>query len=132
MLVVPKLLVTDDDSAFRRVVCEGLMRQGFQVTEASDGREALDLLDSSEVHVLLVDIHMPHVTGLDVVRHLQDRPASPPCVLMSAGVDDEIRREAKRMRAYQVLSKPVRLAQLTTIVCGALAERYDWRPPQNS
>lgn len=132
MLVVPNLLVTDDDPAFRQVVCEGLVRRGFHVTEASDGREALQLIERSEVHVALVDFHMPHVTGLDVIRHLHDRPASPPCVLMSAELDDDIRREAERMRAYQVLSKPVRLAQLTKIVCGALVERYGWRPPSNA
>lgn len=132
MLVVPNLLVTDDDQAFRQVVCEGLVRRGFRVTEASDGREALDLIERSEVHVALVDFHMPHVTGLDVIRHLHDRPESPPCVLMSAELDDDIRREAERMRAYQVLSKPIRLAQLTKIVCGALVECYGWHMPQDA
>jgi CheY-like chemotaxis protein len=71
---------------------------------------------------------MPRVTGLDVIRHLRERPQSPPSVLMSAELDDEIRREAERMCAYHVLSKPVRLKRLTDIVCGALAEVYGWRP----
>lgn len=132
MFVVPNLLITDDDPAFRQVVSEGLVRRGFRVTEASDGREALELIERSEVHLALVDFHMPHVTGLDVIRHLHGRPASPPCVLMSAELDDEIRREAERMRAYHVLSKPVRLAQLTKIVCGALVDRYGWRPPDHA
>ena len=130
MLVIPNLLVTDDDSAFRKAVCEGLSRRGFQVTEASDGQEAIDVIDRCKVHMALIDVHMPRVTGLDVIRVLHGRPQSPPCVLMSAELDDEIRREAERMRAYQVLSKPVRLAQLCEIVCGALAEVYDWRPPR--
>ena len=132
MLVVPNLLVTDDDKAFREVVCEGLVRRGFRVTEACDGREALDVIEHSQVHVALVDIHMPNETGLDVIRHLHDRPASPPCVLMSAELNDEIRREAQRMQAYEVISKPVRLTHLTTIVSDALVEYYGWQPPRNS
>jgi two-component system chemotaxis response regulator CheY len=130
MFDVPNLLVTDDDSAFRQAVCEGLTRRGFQVTEATDGQEAIEVIGRSKVHVALVDIHMPRVSGLDVIRHLWGRPESPPCVLMSAELDDEIRREAERLHAYQVLSKPIRLGQLTDIVCGALSDIYGWHPPR--
>lgn len=128
MLVIPNLLVSDDDAAFRKVVSEGLARRGFRVTEASDGHEAIEVINRSEVHVALIDVHMPRVTGLEVIRHLQGRPQSPPCVLMSAELNDEIRLEAERMCAYQVLSKPIRLNRLTDIVCGALSEIYGWRP----
>ena len=48
---------------------------------------------------------------------------------MSAELDDEMRREAQRMRAYDVLSKPVRMQQLTQIVCSALMAVYGWCPP---
>ncbi len=128
MLVVPNLLVTDDDTAFRQVVSEGLVRRGFRVTQARDGQEAIDVIQQSEVHVALIDVHMPRLTGLDVIRYLRQRPHSPPCVLMSAKLDDEIRQQAERMHAYQVLSKPVRLTELTDIVCGALAKIYGWHP----
>ena len=130
-MLVPNLLVTDDDSAFRQVVCEGLSRRGFRVTQASDGQEAIDVIRRSEVHVALIDVHMPGVTGLEVIRQLHQCPPSPPCVLMSAELNDEIRREAERMCAYQVLSKPVRLVQLTDIICGALSDVYGWRPSQS-
>ncbi len=56
MMDVPNLLVTDDDKAFRKVVCEGLQRRGFRVIEACDGREALDLIARSRVHVAVVDV----------------------------------------------------------------------------
>lgn len=131
MLLVPNLLVTDDDSAFRQVVCEGLSRRGFRVTEASNGEEAIDVISRCEVHVALIDVHMPRVTGLELIRILRERPKSPPFVLMSAELDDEIRREAERMRAYQVLSKPIRLARLTDIVCRALTDVYGWQPPRS-
>lgn len=127
-MIIPHLLVTDDDSAFRSVLCEGLSRRGFRVTEARDGEEALEKIAQVEVHFALVDFHMPRVSGLDVIRQLRESPDSPPCVLMSAQLDDEIRREAARMNAYQVISKPIRLAVLSDLVCGALADIYGWRP----
>ncbi len=130
MMDVPNLLVTDDDKAFRKVVCEGLQRRGFRVIEACDGREALDLIARSRVHVAVVDVHMPNVTGLDVIRHLHERPSSLPCVLMSAELNDEIRQEAERMCAYDVLSKPLRLSQLTSVVFHALNDYYGWQPPK--
>lgn len=130
-MLIPNLLVTDDDSAFRQVVSEGLRRRGFRVTEASDGQEAIDVVSRSKVHVALIDVHMPRVTGLEVIRQLRQRPECPPCVLMSAELDDEIRREAERMCTYQVLSKPVRMVQLTNIIRGALSDVYGWRPSKS-
>ncbi|TWU21013.1 Response regulator MprA [Novipirellula galeiformis] len=127
-MIVPNLLVTDDDSAFRRVVCEGLMRRGFEVSEASDGDEALHVIRSKRVHLALVDVHMPRVTGLELMRQLADTPDRPACVLMSAEMDEAIRREAESMQAYQVLSKPIRLHQLCDVVLGALTEVYGWAP----
>ncbi|EMI15325.1 response regulator receiver protein [Rhodopirellula maiorica SM1] len=128
MMIVPNLLVTDDDSAFRRVVCEGLTRRGFQVSEASDGDEALQVIRTRRVHLALVDVHMPRVTGLDLMRQLVDTPDRPACVLMSAELDEQIRREAESMQAYQVLSKPIRLHQLCDVVLGALTDLYGWSP----
>lgn len=131
MLEIPSLLVSDDDPAFRQVVCEGLTRRGFRVTEARDGQEALDVLQQSLVHVALLDFHMPRVSGLEVIRYLYESPESPPCVLMSAELSEETRREAHRMRAFEVLSKPVRLQQLTRIVWSALTAVHGWYPPED-
>lgn len=128
MLEIPNLLVTDDDSAFRRVVCEALVRRGFRVTEAGDGEEAIEALRRSRVHMALLDVHMPRMSGLDVIRHLQHSGELTPCVLMSAELDDEIRREAERMQAFQVLMKPIRLQHLAEIVCAALSSVYGWCP----
>ena len=127
-MFVPNLLVTDDDAAFRTAVCEGLMRRGFRVTEACDGQEAIDLLERTEVHVALVDVHMPRLGGLDVIRYLHRQPTRLPFVLMSAQMDDATRREALAMRAYGVLDKPIPLNRLTTTVCAALEDIYGWRP----
>ncbi|KAA1261770.1 Regulator of RpoS [Rubripirellula obstinata] len=125
---IPNLLVTDDDSAFRSVLCEGLARRGFKVTEAGDGMQAIELIERSEVHVCLVDFHMPRLNGLEVIRHIRRTSQQTPCVLMSADLDETIRAQAKQVSAYEVLSKPIRLKQISDLICTALSDVYGWRP----
>ncbi|MEM9827406.1 MAG: response regulator, partial [Planctomycetota bacterium] len=121
MIAVPQILVSDDDSAFREVVCESLARRGFRVTEAIDGKQAIELWrrDDGDFHLCLVDFHMPGANGLEVVRFVQSyQPAGQsqgdedcrqptPCVLMSAELTDPIRREAESAQVFRVLSKPL-------------------------
>ncbi len=133
-MMIPNLLVTDDDAAFRSVMAEALMARGFRVSQACDGQEAIELIEatvedeSRRVHLALVDVHMPRVDGLAVIRHLRNVPESPACVLMSALLDEKIEAEAVRMQAYRVLPKPVRVPQIRQVVADALAEIYGWQP----
>ena len=69
---LPQLLVTDDDPALRQVVAEGMGRRGFQVTQARNGREAIEVVGRCSVHVALVDLHMPEVNGLELIRYLTE------------------------------------------------------------
>ncbi|MCC9656583.1 response regulator [Rhodopirellula sp. JC737] len=128
--ITPTVLVTDDDADFRGVVCEALARGGVRTKQASDGDEALRVIERGSIHMVLLDVHMPRVTGLDVMRELCKRPNAMPYVLMSALMDEAIEREAARMRAYKILRKPVRLAQLREIVRGGLVDTYGWHPPE--
>jgi CheY-like chemotaxis protein len=131
VITVPNLLVSDDDAAFRQVVCEALSRRGFTVSQASDGEQALEVIKHTQVHVLLLDMHMPRLTGLQVMEYMAQSPSGPPCVLMSSAMDEVIEKEAMRMRAYRVLAKPFRLSELSSVICGALSEVYNWRPPKS-
>ena len=70
----PHLLVTDDDRAFRETLRMGLVARGFEVSVAGDGQEALEIVVSSEVHLVLLDHHMPRLTGLETIRRLRQRP----------------------------------------------------------
>lgn len=125
-MFIPNLLVTDDDTAFRQAVCEGLVRNGFRVTEARDGQEAIELIGQTEIHLVLLDYHMPRLGGLEVIGRLQRGAPPLPWVLMSAQLDEAIRRRALELKAYEVLDKPIPLRRLNDTVCGALADVYGW------
>lgn len=126
-MVVPRLLITDDDLAIRRAIEDIFRGRGLEVSTASDGDEAISVIESGEVHLLVVDLHMPRVGGLEVMRHVRSRNRNMPCILMSAALTDTIEREAQQMHAYRVLSKPLRVATLRDTVMQGLREVYGWK-----
>ena len=72
MLVeTPSLLITDDDPGFRETLRVVFEPKGFRTLLASDGEEALKIVHSETVHVVLLDMHMPRLTGLETLRHVE-------------------------------------------------------------
>ena len=90
--------------------------------------EAIELIEQSEVHACLIDFHMPKLNGVEVIRHIRQRSNQTPCVLMSADLDETIRAQAQQVSVYEVLSKPIRLKQISDLICNALSDVYGWRP----
>ncbi len=122
----PTVLITDDDLGFREALRSVLEPQGLQTVLASNGEEALEIVRSQEVHLLLSDMHMPKLTGLETIRRVKAIKAVLPCILLSADADASIVRQALRLRAFSVLPKPVSRRQITTIVNLALLGAYNW------
>ena len=127
-LVTPSILITDDDRAFRETLHEVFAPRGFRTLLAEDGQEALDILKQETVHLMLLDMHMPRLTGLDTIRIVRVEFGSVPWILMSAKLDEQLRSQAELAEAASVLSKPVSFRDITTAVHGALQSAYDWQP----
>jgi CheY-like chemotaxis protein len=129
-LETPSLLITDDDRDFRETLRGVFEPRGFRTFLAADGEEALEVLSREPVHLALLDMHMPRLTGLETIRRIRQLPLDVvlPCILISAALDAAIEEEARRQRAFSILSKPVRLRDITGVVQQALIETYDWRP----
>jgi CheY-like chemotaxis protein len=100
--------------------------RGFRTLLADDGEEALRIVRSEVVHLVLLDMHMPRLTGLETLRLLKQLNARMPCILLSARLDDRLAEQARLARAFSVLAKPVTLKQLTGVVRRALQRTYDW------
>lgn len=126
-LETPRLLITDDDRDFRATLSGVLRDRGLETLEAADGEEALDLLNRCQVHLLLMDMQMPRLTGLETIRRVRQMaiPALP-WILISGALDDTIVAEAQAAAAFSVLPKPLRLPQLTSAVRDALRQAYNW------
>lgn len=127
MAALPSILITDDDAAFRETLGGVFEPQGFRVLSAGDGEEALAIVSNQEVHILLLDMHMPILTGLETLRLVKRIKSLLPCILISAEADDSLRKEAFRCQAFSVLSKPVSRQAVTVTVHRALERSYNWR-----
>jgi CheY-like chemotaxis protein len=127
LLETPSLLITDDDPGFRETLRVLFELKGFRTLLAGDGEEALEIVHQEKVHLVLLDMHMPKLTGLETLRLLKEFRAMLPCILLSAQLDDRIVEQARLAHAYSVLSKTVTLRQITSIVFQALQRTYEWR-----
>ena len=124
MLVTPSILITDDDRGFRETLRGIFEPRGFRTLLAEDGQEALEIVHTHDVHLLLLDMHMPRLTGLDVIRRVKQFKALLPCILLSADADEALVRQAMLAQAFDVLSKPVTRNRITTTVELAIQRTY--------
>ncbi|WP_298867875.1 response regulator [uncultured Gimesia sp.] len=118
-----QLLIADDDAGFRNVLKE-LFNPYFELFEAESGEEAIELVEQFQVDLVLLDMHMDVLTGLEAVRIMKQINAILPCILITADATDELRQDASAADAYGVLSKPFKRQELVSTVSHALLETY--------
>lgn len=126
LLQTPSLLITDDDRDFRETLGGVFEARGFRTLLAGDGEEALRIVGSEPVHLMLLDMHMPRLTGLETIRRVKAIWSILPCILLSARLDETLADEARAANAFSVLAKPVRYSDLTGMVSRAMRLTYDW------
>ncbi len=126
MTTDPSLLISDDDLSFRETLESVFAPRGFRILLAGDGEEALHIVHTQEVHLALLDMHMPKLTGLETLRLVKQFKAMLPCILMSAQLDERLIEQARSAQAFLVLSKTVTLRQITGAVWQALERTYHW------
>jgi CheY-like chemotaxis protein len=106
---VPAVLVVDDDPFIRKLVATTLEDvAGFDLVEAGDGQEALELASREPPAVVLLDIDMPRLDGLEACRRLRSEPttAEATIVMLTASAGPEAEREAEEAGADLYLTKP--------------------------
>jgi type II secretory ATPase GspE/PulE/Tfp pilus assembly ATPase PilB-like protein/ActR/RegA family two-component response regulator len=104
----PRVLVADDDPQMRRLIRSILERDGYTITEAADGLDALDQVESKTFELMLLDIDMPRLDGLGVLEELRARirTSGVPVIVLTARTDDTETRVLD-LGAQDFLSKPV-------------------------
>jgi DNA-binding response OmpR family regulator len=117
------VLLVDDDAAIRRIVGEGLELEGFEVVPASGGRAALAAVEAVDPAVVLLDLTMPDLDGLEVLRRLRGRGDDVPVCVLSARdqIDDRVRGLEAGADDYVV--KPFALEEVTARLHALLRRR---------
>ena len=118
-----RILVAEDEANLRLVLQKELQRMGHDVRVAPDGEAALKLLEESNVDVLLSDISMPNMDGMELLRRVHQRPNPPEVIMLTGHATVESAIEAMKLGAYDYLSKPYRIAELDALVKQAAEKR---------
>jgi CheY-like chemotaxis protein len=111
----PTVLLVDDDSVVRAIFADAFRLAGFRVVEATNGREALAQLWRGRFDLIVADLFMPEMDGLELLRTLQRQRSSTPVIAVSAGGELEQLQMldlARALGAARVLEKPVAIADL--------------------
>ena len=123
-----KILVVDDDRTTRHLLALQLRGAGYTVAEAGDGKKALERVRREAFDLVLLDVWMPGMDGVEVLERLRDAPSRPRVVMMTADDASETLLRAIRQHAYRYLAKPVEPAQLLEVVRSVLAASPELRP----
>jgi two-component system chemotaxis response regulator CheY len=118
------ILITDDDSDCREVLRDIMVPQGFRTLLAASGEEALDIVQEEAVHLALLDMHMPTLTGLETLQLVRQINAMLPCILVTADASEALMRQACQARVYSVIPKPVSKNVVLYTVVRALVRFY--------
>ena len=101
-----KVLVADDESRMRKLVKDFLTREGYEVLEAADGAEALDLFYSDkDISLLILDVMMPNVNGIEVLKEVRES-SRVPIIILTAKSDERDELEGFEYGADEYISKP--------------------------
>jgi DNA-binding NtrC family response regulator len=121
--VPARILIVDDDEVSCQLFAEVLEADGHEVHQTRSGEEALDCLRKQSYDLLLVDVRMPGITGLDVTRTMRQEQPQLPIIVMTAFGSMETAVEAIQEGAFDYVSKPMNLDELKKIVFRALRQR---------
>lgn len=123
--MIARILLADDDDMCRRALGNLLSRAGFDVVMVDDGAPAIALAESSLFDIIVADLHMKTVGGIEVIKHYKDRYGIGVCCVVLSGDDDEtMNAECYSAGADDVIKKPTTPAELRRrLTSAALALR---------
>jgi len=107
-----KLLIVDDEETLRSLIKHELEEHGFVVAEAESGDRAIEILKAEHYKLVILDIRMPGITGLDVLKKIREEDLADK-VIMLTGVDElKIARDSLQLGANDFLTKPYEFQNL--------------------
>ncbi|MFS4460370.1 sigma-54-dependent transcriptional regulator [Bdellovibrio sp. HCB2-146] len=118
-----RILVVDDEESIREFLEIMLKKEGYEVTLAEDGQKAKDLLAKKTFDMIISDLQMPHVTGVELLKHVKDSYPDTVFMMITAFGTTETAVEAMKMGAYDYLTKPFKIDEVRMNIQNALRSR---------
>ncbi len=117
------ILVVDDDDAIRTVLCEYLRSRGFVCFLAGDVDQAINILDSERVDVVLVDVNLQGKSGFDLINYVNIHYPGTPCIVVTGFDDWEVAKVAIDVGAYGYIVKPFSFTEILVNIENALRRK---------
>jgi DNA-binding NtrC family response regulator len=117
------VLVVEDDSAMRELLAESLGEEGYVVRSASGGREGVRCVEHDGVDLVVTDLRMPDMHGLDMIREIRTLPSPPDVITITAFGTIDTAIKAMKLGAFDYITKPFEIDQLLIAVDRALKDR---------
>lgn len=119
-----KILITEDDAIIREGICAYLSEFGYEIIEARDGREALSKFESNKIDLVILDIQIPFINGLDVLRKIREK-SNLPVLILTAFSDEEFKITAFSNLADGYIEKPFSLPVLKARIDALITKNYE-------
>ena len=112
------ILIVDDSASIRQVVAMTLEGAGYTVIAAVDGKDGLSKLDGKKIHLIISDVNMPNMGGLDMVKAIKEMPAYKftPIIMLTTEASEEMKQQGKALGAKAWMIKPFKPEQMLQAV----------------
>jgi DNA-binding response OmpR family regulator len=116
-----KILICEDNKLAYKTLAVVLGREGYQTEVAEDGNAAIEMLDHNQYDLVLIDIHLPFHSGLELVRHLRSKLGkNTPVIILTAFSDPQMQKQAKELGINDYIVKPFNPANLVARIGAVL------------
>ena len=113
---MPRMVIVDDEPEVLEELAEVFGEYGYEIETAREGEEALRKVKEKRPHVMLLDIRMPGMDGLEVLRRVREVDPSLGVIMVTAVIEEGLAKEAMKLGAFDYITKPIDLDYLRTSV----------------
>ncbi len=117
-----EIMVVDDEAGIRTLLSEALVGEGFNVTLAKDGKDSLQQMKNRKFDLLITDINMPHINGIELLKKMKRAGRKEKVILMSGNPIDHSQFDKEIQPVFDQLQKPFGMNQLLGAVSSALKQ----------
>jgi DNA-binding NtrC family response regulator len=120
MTVKSTILLVDDDLEFRKAMCRMFEKSGYEITAAADGREALEALEDKGFDLVISDLRMPNLGGLELMSELRRQGVGTPVIFLTAYGEVESYMDLMNLGAFEYVNKPVKSQEILDVARKAI------------
>lgn len=111
-----KVLIVDDERLVRWFLQRALTKEGYEADTASNGKEALDKIEEGHYNILITDLRMPIMGGLELLKRLKEEGLLPFTIVTSAYLSDEAIEKAEEVGVQRCIRKPFKIEEILEVV----------------